>query len=362
MLRLSPLGALVLIAVADGTALSQEIVGIDTEAGRTIVDDEWRSMFYGTTAVDWNRGVLYVDDQEEPEGIMVFSLETGEWIRTIPTLRGDGPGEFSQGRQDIALAHHGGIYASGLLRVVEFDSLGTVLDTWTPLRPPTREVCDFAGTPAVPAQGGVIRRGPEGVSEQVGPVRSRGVTVDAGPGDDIAEIVRQLVGGTYIFCSETAAYVMTTYDEGPATVEVFGLDGTVSTIVVPPERASGRECTVQETGRPCRHWSSRARIGRDDQGNVTILGSDPSTHGAIINPEAGCYALIRGDRDHRMYAIAIRADSALVLHPRIQQIPYGDQVATRVEPNSAYKVSMLPIRRISGEPCQGVLPDVPPAN
>ena len=37
-----------------------------------------------TLAVDHDRGILYVNDAEEPEGIMAFSLSTGERIRVLP--------------------------------------------------------------------------------------------------------------------------------------------------------------------------------------------------------------------------------------------------------------------------------------
>lgn len=362
MLRLLPLWALVLIATADGAAFGQEVVEIDAEAGRTIIDDEWRSMYYGIAVVDWTRGIFYVEDEEEPEGIMAFALDNGEWLQTLAARRGDGPGEFSQGHRHIALAPHGGLYVSGLQRVVEFDTTGEVINTWTPLRPPTPQVCNLGGAPAVPAQGGVIRRGPNGESEEVGPVRSRGVSVDLGQGEDVLTIATQLLGRTHIACTDSAAYVMTSYEEGPATVEVFELDGTVGAITVPPERATGGECISESTGRPCRHWSSRARARIDDHGNFAILGSDPNTHGAIINPETGCYALIRGDRDHRMYPVAIRGDSVLALHPRVEQIPYGNRMATRVDVNSALTLSINPIRRVSGEPCEGVLPGVPAGN
>ena len=66
-------------------------------AGRTIIDDQWRSMGSVTLAVDHDRGILYVNDAEEPEGIMAFSLSTGERIRVLPAREGDGPHEFSQG-------------------------------------------------------------------------------------------------------------------------------------------------------------------------------------------------------------------------------------------------------------------------
>lgn len=46
-----------------------------------MVDDPWRAIGC-RSATDHARGVLYVLDAEEPGGVMAFSLETGEWIRT----------------------------------------------------------------------------------------------------------------------------------------------------------------------------------------------------------------------------------------------------------------------------------------
>ncbi len=74
---------------------AQHIVEIDYSAGRTILQDEWRAIRLSDLAADWDRNLLYVHDPEEPDGIMVFSLETGEWVRTISTPRGDGPTDLT---------------------------------------------------------------------------------------------------------------------------------------------------------------------------------------------------------------------------------------------------------------------------
>ena len=58
MPRLSLLGALTPAVLAVSVS-AQEIVEIDLEAGRTIIDDEYRSLYGGRVAVDWNRGLLY---------------------------------------------------------------------------------------------------------------------------------------------------------------------------------------------------------------------------------------------------------------------------------------------------------------
>lgn len=134
---------------------AQQVVEIDFTTGRTIIDDEWRSMS-ALVAADWDRNILYVVDDEEPDGVMAFSLETGEWIRTISTPRGDGPHEFSQGRQEFAIAPGGGLYVSGRVRALEYDPQDRPIDSWRPSAPSSGEVCNFAGAPAAWTRGRTV--------------------------------------------------------------------------------------------------------------------------------------------------------------------------------------------------------------
>ena len=60
---------------------------------------------------------------------MVFSLETGEWIRTIPTPTGGGPRELERGMSGMTLGRDGRLYVSGYVRVLEFDPLGQYVST-----------------------------------------------------------------------------------------------------------------------------------------------------------------------------------------------------------------------------------------
>ena len=242
MLRLSLLGALSPILLAN-SADAQEIIEIDMEAGRTVIDSEYRSLYSGLVAVDWTRGILYGSDREEPEGIMLFSLESGEWIRTIPTPRGDGPGEFSNGRQGMALAPEGGLYVSGYLRVAEFDASGELVRTWTPLRPPTRGVCNFGGTPAVPTQGGVVVRGPNREDQEVGPVVANGVVISAPESREQGRAIGlTLLNNTRITCSDDEAYVFTAYNNEPGTLFAYHRGGTTRELVIADEDARPGGC------------------------------------------------------------------------------------------------------------------------
>ena len=357
-----------LVALLAPALDAQQVLEIDFTTGRTIIDDEWRSMS-GSVAADWDRNILYVKDDEEPEGIMAFSLETGEWIRTIPTPRGDGPHEFSQGRDGIDIARGGGLYISGLLRVIEYDPQGRPIDSWRPVAPPTGEVCNFAGAPAVLTHGGLVRRGPNGTDEAIGPVSAR---LHAETPADARAMTLGLLNAK-IACSEDAAYVLMSKGylmadgEGVHSILVYHRNGEEGRLAVPAEGADGRtKCEEKVTAgggrprtRPCPHWSQSAKMSLDDLGNVVLFGMDSQTHGAIINPVTECYALVRSTTGPRYRPVGIQADSVLVFrNATIEVTDQQGRTVNSVLMDSATRASLHPLRRVSGEPCPGMLPSV----
>lgn len=58
-------------------AQAQQVLEVDFDVGRTIIDDEWSAMYPRTAAVNWSGNVLCVQDDEEPEGIMAFLARNG---------------------------------------------------------------------------------------------------------------------------------------------------------------------------------------------------------------------------------------------------------------------------------------------
>ncbi len=346
-------------------ANAQQVLEIDFDTGRTIIDDEWRAMYSGIVAVDWKRNILYVDDNQEPEGIMAFSLETGEWLRTISTPAGEGPYEFPQGRSDIDLAPGGGLYVSGITRVVEYDPQGSPVHSWRPESVLGRRVCNFGGAPAVPSAGGVIRRGSDaGMNQAFGPNEGNGSAVFAGTIDEHRAIVPSR-WDTRIACLDDAAYVAMSSERGPESVFVYHRSGEKGRVPVPVKGVRERTgCTrkyewrgevVQE---PCPHWSERARLSFDGLDNIVLLGHDIETHGAIINPDTGCHALIRNTTRGRHTPVGIHADSVLVFHNPVEVTEEDGRTVYNITGNSAYRVSMHALRRVSGEPCPGMLPSV----
>ena len=360
---LLPIAALAILSAPAADA--QQILEIDFDTGRTIIDDEWRAMYSGVVAIDSERNMLYVDDREEPEGIMVFSLDTGEWLRTIPTPAGEGPYEFPQGRSGIDLAPGGGLYVSGIMRVIEYDPQGTPIRSWRPKSTLSRQVCNFGGAPAVPSGGGVIRRGPgTGMDQAFGPSQGKDRAVVAGTSDNHrATVVSRW--DTRIACLGDVAYVAMSNEEGPDSVFVYRRSGEAGRVAVPVRGVRDRIACVRryEWGgevieEPCPHWSERARLSFDDLENIVLLGHDTETHGAIINPDTGCYALIRNTTRGRHTPVGVHADSVLVFHNPVEVTKKDGRTAYNITGNSAYRVSMHPLRRVSGEPCPGMLPSV----
>ena len=354
---------------------AQQVLEIDLTTGRTIIDDEWRSM--SGSAADWDRNILYVEDDEEPEGIMAFSLETGEWIRTISTPRGDGPHEFSQGRHEFAVAPGGGLYVSGLLRVVEYDPQGRPIDSWRPSASSTGEVCNFAGAPAALTHGGVVRRGPNGTDETIGTIGARDLGLDAETPADARPMLLGMLNAK-LACSEDAAYVLTSKGylmagregsgAGVDSIIAYYRNGEEGRVAVPAEGAyGGGKCEQKvmiggrERTRPCPHWSQSAAMSLDDVGNIVLLGLDSQTHGAIINPETGCYGLIRsamGSAPHNM-PVGVHADSVLVFRNATREVTdQQGRTVNSVVIGSATRASLHPLRRVGGEPCAGMLPSV----
>ena len=361
-------GWLVALAAVLGVpeAGAQQVLEIDYDGGRHIIDDEWRAMGYVDMAIDRNRAILYLNDREEPDGVMAFSLETGQWLRTIRTPTGDGPFEFTQGRTGLAIAPRGGLYVAGVLRVIEFDPLGIPIDHWQPDSPMRRTVCAFGDQPAIPAQNGVIRRRADGTDEGIGPDVVASHVISAGT-REASWAVADLIWDARIACSEEAAYVVLSYGDGPDSVVVHRRNGETGRLAVPTEFTGGNEGCQQEVRlpsgqvvetRPCPLWSQMLYPSFDDHGNVVLLGRDPKVPGAVVDPRTGCYAiLVNAMPDRRRRAARIYQDSVLVFQrdSQVEDRPHGQ---TRVIYGSANQASLYPLRRVSGQPCPGMLPSV----
>ena len=289
-------------------------------------------------AVDWTENALYVTDAEEPDGIMVFSLVTGEWLRTIATPRGEGPNEFPYRRRQMAVSPTGGLYVSAYLSVVEFDRVGTPVGSWGPDSPPTTSVCNLGGAPAVPSQGGVVRRGPDG-NEGIGSIRADGQFASAGPNES-AEVLTMQIMRARLACTNDRAYVVLSYDVGPDSVFVYHRDGTESRVMLPAEG-----------GDSFRHLSPSL----DTRGNLSLFGLGSRYHGVIMDLKTGCHTLVRNRTKLHYVPMRVKGDSVLVFHSHVNDDVVDGRVVHSYR-STAKGVSVRPLRRVTGE-CPRAVPE-----
>lgn len=129
---LFPLAGLSVAITLPATAgLAQEAFRITYERGRTVIDDPWRAIDPGRYAIDHTAGVLYVNDLEEPDGIMAFDLSTGERLQTYSVPQGEGPREL-KGLGGVVLGPAGGLYVWSYPRALHFDAQAAFVGDWRP--------------------------------------------------------------------------------------------------------------------------------------------------------------------------------------------------------------------------------------
>ena len=360
----TPLLLASLAAPAPGAA--QQVVEIDYTSGRTIIDDEWRAMRSRPVTADWESGKLYVKDPEEPDGIMIFSLETGEHLHTISIRKGDGPFELSDGWFSLALTDDGGLHVSGMKRIITYDSAYQAVSSWTPRAPASQAVCNLGGRPAVPLRHGVLRYeneaiGPGAVSDTL--IHLVGMR----SGEEVFDIGMQTVTARMV-CTDDMAIVVPSYRRfrenelathtGQDSLLVYRVDGTAGHIPLPAEYIDD-DCVQKirigdmESERPCPPWTANLQPSFDGRGNLVLSSYDKRIAGAVIDIATGCHTIVRKDveRDMHLRMVAVRGDSVLVFH---NDKGVHDGKPT-VFANSAVKASVHPVRRVSGEPCPGML-------
>lgn len=349
--------AMLATALTPAAAGGQQVVEIDFAEGRAVINDELRAIHLSPIAIDHGHGALYVRDLAEPNGIMVFSLETGKWLRTYRIPPGEGPGEGEISR--FALASEGGLYVLSHTRVIQLDSAGGFVGSWSAWgsRPPT--LCEFGGRPTIAVQGGLKRRSAEGEGEIVGARRPVGDfwVRRQGNSEDLIEIGRWR--GARLACTDDLAFLVLPSRRvvesggirrysytGPDSILVYSTRGVEKVLAVPTEYADARA------------WNRNMKPSLDTPGNLVVASGDGVVPGSIIDPRTGCYAVLRNrevqsDREF----LGVYRDSALVFHRDYEKrTEDGKRVVTLYA--EARKVSLNPLRHLSGPSCPGMLTSV----
>ena len=194
-----------LVLVGAPRALAQQVLEVDYDTERVVIDDPfYRSLALDMLAIDHARGILYVEDREELEGVMSFSLLTGERLNVVRYAKGGGPDELPQNKAGFALAPGGNLFVADPSKVLELDPLGEVVGYWLPRAPMRLGICSFGGEPAVPTVGGVVRRNPDGPDLGIGSNALVGETVRA---DNLEEgrAIADRAWSARVACNEEAA-------------------------------------------------------------------------------------------------------------------------------------------------------------
>ena len=151
------------------------------------------------------------------------------------------------------------LYVAGAQKVIEFGPQGQYLSTWIPRVPPREgAVCELGGQPAVPALGGVVRRGDDGEDEAIGPV----VTGDFDP-DTWAQdgaIVEWQLWKSKIACNPHAAFVVAEYgadlvpseyeEESDSVTVYYRASNRKGRLLIPEALAVGQAVTVGRMRQP----------------------------------------------------------------------------------------------------------------
>ena len=359
-LRLVPTMAVAVAAAAAAVDLgAQQVLAVDLGSGRQILADDTLGL-HGTARrllVDHVRGLLYAESATERDGVAVFSLETGQWLRTLAAMRGGGPQELPQGLLGWTTRAEGGVYLADTRRVLEVDSTGAFVRYWQPEAPERIAVCELSGRPAVPAQFGIVMRGPEGADDiWLGPevVKSSTLVLSEEELRRPRSALDQFVENHLrpIACTDDAAFVVSVNETGPDSVYAYGLDGSARVVPVPVD-----DMDLDPV------WNRRLVPKTDGRGHLLLVGPRRGVVGALIDPSSGCYAILRSllpssylaDREETgtPQFVDIYADSALVTY-----FPYEN--GTTYIGGEIWAMKLHPIRRLSGEPCENMLPSVEP--
>ena len=332
---------------------AQQVVEVYFSSGRQIIDDEWSAINTGSdyVALDRTLGILYVQDLEDVDAVMVFSMETGERVRAIPVPRGEGPGEIPQGWSGIAAVPGAGIFVKGQYRALEFDTAGQFISLWQPEAPGSTDVCNFGGQPAVPVHNAALSRAPTG-DRGIGPRFVPGRLPDHAATELDA---RKLVDTEWrvlfadIDCASEAAYVL--YEDRSQPPEVTYFDSLVA-------YSNGRESSLPV---PSELFDAYGPYGLslDDHGNLVLLSTSDRVQGAIVRTDGECYAVVRTEGWDRQHAfMRVYADSALVFRRSTDERIVGGRETRIIYYSNADGVSLHPFRHVSGDPCPGILPSL----
>lgn len=224
---------------------------------------------------------------------------------------------------------------------------GELLYQWRPVAPGVRTICSLGGQPAVAGQAGVVVRDEDGRSVAVG-ADALAKSVYA-PIDAAAAGVAY--GRTRMACTDAVAYVLSNH-----VITAYRSGEPLRHIPVPPEvEEIARQREAQRfPGVPGARFDGYRRLVVSDGGRLVVTTPmHPEIEGAVVDPAAGCYELLKTDPIfNSRHLLGMMADSLVfveaVAEPETRTV---DGKVTEVTHLRQRAIAIRPVRLASGERC-----------
>lgn len=338
-------GVVIALAAGASDVVSQQVLEVDIDAGRELAGGV--EYLFSNGVMDYDRRLVLVVEGADPLAVTAYSLDDGSVQGVFGGGQpGDGPGELTQ-LYATAVGPEG-IFVSGPRRVLYWSWSGTLLHQWAPTSPSTNQLCAFNGRPAVRLPKGLVYRGDDGESVAVGGDASAGLDFSAGLDVLHAETLALMA------CVDSAAYVL----DGYRHVLTEYKTGAEPRLVAMPaefvEVARKRMEISPSGGNSFRLTRGYDALFSADDGRLVITTSAEEMAGAVVDPSADCYALLKQKRVPGVQSyVGVFGDSIVTLEssrePARTRMVDGREV--RVFYGDKTHVFVRPLRRAEGEPC-----------
>ena len=334
---------------AGAPTVAQQILEVDTNAGRQVVGGEEYS--FAHAVVDYDRRLVLASEAADPLAVTAYSLDDGSVRHVLGGGRGDGPGELMY-LAAIAVGPEG-VFAAGRHRVLYWSWSGVLLHQWTPTAPNTRELCALNGRPAVALQEGVALRSDDGETVAIG--GEARTSLNLGAFRSLSEVSESAVDAVIdryytvqLACADSLAYVLTGMVH--SLVE-YQQGAEPRTIAMPPElvEAAGQKRESISGNNPY----SNLFLADDGRLVVTTINT-PRVAGALLDRATGCWALLKENpwTDFVRY-VGMFGDSVVTTERSREPMETRTMGGRRVPVFSSDKTHIFvrPVRAVAGEPC-----------
>ncbi len=339
---------MVVALVAGAPTAAQQILEVDTNAGRQVVGGEEYS--FDHAVVDYDRRLVLASEAADPLAVTAYSLDDGSVQHVLGGGRaGDGPGELMS-LTAIAVGPEG-VFAAGRHRVLYWSWSGVLLHQWTPTAPNTRRLCALNGRPAVALQEGVALRD-DGETVAIG--GEARTSLDVGAFRSQSEVsqsaIRDVMNRYFtveLACADSSAYVLTgmvhslvEYQQGaePRAIEM------------PPELVEAARWRMEVD-----EWRNTgySNLFLAADGRLVVTTNNTRVTGALLDRATGCWTLLKENPLTSFASYVGMVGDSVVTTERSQE-PMERTVNGRRVPvfsgDNAH-IFVRPVRAVAGEPC-----------